>query len=326
MSQLHIDIRNGASGACPRCESDAYLTLFQAPDRFDTAKGRRFHVIECSRCALIRLDPMPDAEEIASFYPPSYWWEADRSAAGRLAEMYRRLVLLDHVHFVTHNIDRSGPILDVGCGGGSLVDALRRRGLKAYGLDPSGIAAGCAKSNYGLTVTQGTLPDAPFAAGTFSTITLCHVLEHVRNPMPMLEELAWLLKPGGKLFVQVPNAACWQFLLLGKRWSGLDVPRHLVHFRSIDLEDLLEATGFEIRRRKFFSLRDNPAGLATSIWPALDPAVRRMRGVRENASLRILKDLSYLALTFAAAPFTLLEAAGAAGSTVMIEAVHRGGA
>lgn len=325
MSQSHIDIRNGASGACPRCESDAYLTLFQAPDRFDTADGRRFHVIECSRCALIRLDPMPNAEEIASFYPPSYWCESDRSVAGRLAEMYRRLVLLDHVHFVTHDIDRSAPILDIGCGGGSLVDALRRRGLKAYGLDASRIAASRAKSNYGLTVTHGTLADAPFAARAFSTITLCHVLERVPNPMLMLEELAALLKPGGKLFVQVPNAACWQFLLLGKRWSGLDVPRHLIHFRSVDLEDLLEATGFEVRRRKFFSLRDNPAGLATSIWPAIDPALRRMRGVRENASLRMLKDLSFLALTLAAVPFTLIEAAGAAGSTVMIEAVRRGG-
>jgi 2-polyprenyl-3-methyl-5-hydroxy-6-metoxy-1,4-benzoquinol methylase len=320
-----MGVRNGASGACPRCESDVYLTLFQAADRFDTAGGRRFHVVECSQCALIRLDPMPHAEDLASFYPPSYWWESDGSAAGRLAELYRRFVLMDHVHFVTHEIDRSAPILDVGCGGGSLVDGLRRRGLRAYGMDPSGIAASHAMSNYGLTVTRGSLPDAPFAAGTFSAITLCHVLEHVPNPMLILEELAWLLKPGGKLFVQVPNAACWQFLLLGKRWSGLDVPRHLIHFRSIDLEDLLEATGFEVRRRKFFSLRDNPAGLATSIWPAIDPAVRRMRGVRENATLRILKDLTYLALTFAATPFALIEAAGAAGSTVMIEAVRRGG-
>jgi SAM-dependent methyltransferase len=324
MSQLHIDVRNGASGACPRCEGDTYLTLFQAPDRLDAAGGRLFHIVECSRCALIRLDPMPDAGEIASFYPPNYWWESDRSPSGRLAEIYRRLVLMDHVHFVTHDIDRSAPVLDVGCGGGLLVHALRKKGLKAHGLDPSGVAARRARGRYGLTVTQGRLPDAPFAAGTFGAITLCHVLEHVPDPMRILEELARLLAPGGKLFVQVPNAACWQFLLLGKRWSGLDVPRHLIHFRSVDLEALLEATGFEVRRRKFFSLRDNPAGLATSIWPALDPVARRIRGVRENTGSRILKDLTYVALTAAAMPFTVLEAAGAAGSTVMIEAVPRG--
>lgn len=325
MPQRQMKTRaGGAAGACPRCAADAYLTLFRAEDRFGSANSPRFHIVECSRCALIRLDPMPSAAEAAAFYPDNYWWKPDSSTSGRLAEIYRQLVLIDHAHFVTRGIDRSGLILDVGCGGGSLVHALRKRGLKAFGLDPAVGAARSAHRRYDQYVVSGMVPQAPFKPGTFSTITLCRVLEHVPDPIELLKGLGRLLQPGGKLFVQIPNAACWQFLLLGKRWSGLDAPRHLIHFRTADLEEILEATGFEVRRRKFFSLRDNPAGLAASFCPSLDPVLRHMRGQSENAGTRLLKDLTFFALVVAATPFTLLEAAGAAGSTVMVETVWRG--
>jgi hypothetical protein len=81
--------------------------------------------------------------------------------------------------------------------------------------------------------------------------------------------------------------------------------------------------GFEVVRRKYFSLRDNPAGLASSLAPALDPMARRVRRLPESAGARLAKDLVYLALVVAALPFTLLEAAFGAGSTVMIEARRR---
>ena len=128
----------------------------------------------------------------------------------------------------------------------------------------------------------------------------------------------------GKLFLQVPNADCWQFLLLGSNWSGLDVPRHLIHFRAEDLEHLLDDCGFQVVRRRFFSLRDNPAGLATSLCPQLEPVSRRVRKVKESNTTRLLKDLLYLAIVSAAVPFTLLEAASAAGSTITVEAVRKG--
>ncbi len=107
-----------------------------------------------------------------------------------------------------------------------------------------------------------------------------HVLEHLYEPHAYMEAAHELLRPDGRLVIQVPNAASWQFLLLGENWSGLDVPRHLLTFRASDLEVLLDRCGFEAVRYKYFSLRDNPAGLATSLAPWLDPMARRVRGVR----------------------------------------------
>src|SRR5439155_22818667 len=126
--------------------------------------------------------------------------------------------------------------------------------------------------------------------------------------------------PDGRLVVQVPNAASWQFRLLGDAWNGLDVPRHLFDYRDRDLEKLLEASGFEVLRRKYFSLRDNPAGLASSVAPSLDPMARRVRRSPESAAVKIAKDAVYFALTVAALPLVALEAAAGAGSTIMLEA------
>ena len=129
-----------------------------------------------------------------------------------------------------------------------------------------------------------------------------------------------LLRPDGRLILQVPNAACWQFLLFGERWNGIDVPRHLIDFRLSDIDSLLDHCGFEVLRHKHFSLRDNPAGMATSLAPWLDPMARRLRHVEETPRQRLWKDLLYVALVCASLPFTLLEAACRAGSTIMVEA------
>jgi hypothetical protein len=60
--------------------------------------------------------------------------------------------------------------------------------------------------------------------------------------------------------------------------------------------------------------------MATSIAPSLDPMARRLRHVVETPKERLWKDLMYFALAAASLPFTLLEAACRAGSTIMVEA------
>lgn len=310
--------------ACPRCDRSSYFTLFRTTDRLYGTTDRIFHIIECGSCGLIRLHPQPSVAELADFYPETYWWEADGSASGRLAELYRELVLTDHVWFASRALRGDGPVLDVGCGGGSFLHAMQRRGADVAGADVSLRAAEICWSRFGIPAVCAGLPQLPFRPGSFQLVTLFHVLEHLPDPMSTLFSLGELIAPGGRLVVQVPNAGCWQLLLLGDRWSGLDVPRHLINFRAEDLEELLEACGFEVRRRKFFSLRDNPAGLATSLCPWLEPMSRKVRKVKESKAGELFKNLLFLALVAASTPFALLEAAGSAGSTILVEAARRG--
>lgn len=280
-------------------------------------------MIECASCRLMRLFPRPSPAELRGFYPENYWYAPEQDAASWLVELYRRTVLADHVRFVRRALERSGeqgPVVDVGCGGGLFLKILAERGHRVAGIDFSLEAAVVAWRHHRVPVVCGSLSRPPFPAGSCAAVTMFHVLEHLYDPAAYLAAARDLLRPEGRLIVQVPNAACWQFLLLGERWSGIDVPRHLLNFRARDLEILLDRCGFETVREKHFSLRDNPAGLATSLVPGLDPMARRVRRVAETPGRKLARDLIYFALVLGSLPFTLLEAASGAGSTIMVEA------
>ncbi len=312
--------------ACLVCGRTAFHPLYTATDRLYGTTQNEFQIVACETCGLMRLSPQPAPAELSRYYPANYWYAPDGTLAATLEERYRRLVLRDHVRFVSRALaecGESGPLLDVGCGGGLFPRMLRERGFPAMGLDSSPQAAAVAWRTNGVPVLCGDLAQAPIAPATLRGIAMFHVLEHLYDPRAYLAAARDLLKPNGRLIVQVPNAACWQFRLLGPRWNGVDAPRHLTDFRARDLEALLTASGFQVLRRKYFSLRDNPAGLATSLAPTLDPMARRVRGLRETPRTKLFKDLTYFALLAAILPFTLLEAACGAGSTIMIEARKR---
>ena len=308
---------------CLLCGSARHAPLFQASDRLYHTTRKEFVVVRCGDCGLLRLDPQPAPEELRLYYPDNYWFAPGQSAVSRLAEAYRRLVLRDHVRFVEQALRRSqarGPLLDVGCGGGLFLGMMRRRGFRVAGLDFSPAAAAIAWRQQQAPAVCAMLERAPFRAQSLAGITMFHVLEHLYDPRAYLAAAHKLLAPDGRLVVQVPNAGSWQFRLLGPSWNGMDVPRHLFDFRACDLEKLLVSEGFRVVRRKYFSLRDNPAGLASSVAPSLDPMARQVRRVPESSGVRLAKDLAYFALVLASLPFTAAEAACRAGSTIMIEA------
>jgi SAM-dependent methyltransferase len=300
--------------------------LFHGSDRLYHTTERVFKVVECSGCRLIRLSPFPTPAELRDYYPDTYWYVPEHDTVSRLEELYRRTVLSDHVRFVRtalENCPEPAPVLDVGCGGGLFLRMLAERGHRVVGLDFSLPAASAAWRINGVPAVCGSLTQAPLPPASCAAVTMFHVLEHLYDPVAYLEAAANLLRPGGRLIIQVPNAGCWQMTLLGEHWAGIDIPRHLFNFRLRDLELLLDSSGFEIARIKFFSLRDNPAGLATSLAPSLDPMSRRIRHVPEAPQTKLFKDLVYLGLVGLSLPFTLLEAACRAGSTIMIEAARK---
>lgn len=324
------DFPEGADGTdhlttteCPGCGRTGVRTLFHASDRLYRTTDQSFRVVECSACRLIRLEPRPTLEELSRYYPAEYWYAPDGDTTSRMEERYRRLVLRDHVKFILGALEDSPPdglLVDVGCGGGLLLRMLQERGLHVLGLETSQAAAASAWRQNRVPVVRGDLANSPIPRGACAALTMFHVLEHLLDPMSYLTSAREALQPGGRLIVQVPNASSWQFLVFGEHWNGVDVPRHLLNFRQRDLERLLEHCGFEIVRRKHFSLRDNPAGFASSVAPALDPMARRVRRIPESPAQKLLKDLLYFGIALASLPFTFFEAACGAGSTIMIEA------
>lgn len=139
----------------------------------------------------------------------------------------------------------TGLALDVGCGKGLLLAGLRNLGWKVYGTELSEVSSQYAQSQ-GITVYRSNVEDCGFTPGAFDLITMYHSLEHLTQPLHTLAYLHTLLRPGGRLVVEVPNIGSWYARVFGEAWFHFDVPRHLFHFSSATLRRLLETAGFEI--------------------------------------------------------------------------------
>jgi SAM-dependent methyltransferase len=216
-------------------------------------------------------------------------------------------------------------LLDVGCGGATLLGVLRKQGFDALGFDASPEAAAIANAEHGVEVITGArLQDANFPSEAFDVVTLFHVMEHVPEPHVLLAEVRRILHAGGRLILQVPNIESWQSRLFGIRWYGLDVPRHVINYSSQSLRQLISDSGFQARRIRHFNLRDNAPALASTVFPSLDPVRRRVRSSRSSNKESGLgawtRHALYLTAVAGAFPFALAESLAGFGATVMIEA------
>ena len=136
-------------------------------------------------------------------------------------------------------------LLDFGCGAGLFLHRMHKRGWQVVGLDLSEKVVQQVREELKLTALVGTLPHPDLPPSSFDLVTLWHSLEHVHQPLEVLNEVNRLLAPGGKVLVAVPNIDSAPFSWFGPFWYGLDVPRHLTHFTPATLKKMLDRAGFK---------------------------------------------------------------------------------
>jgi 2-polyprenyl-3-methyl-5-hydroxy-6-metoxy-1,4-benzoquinol methylase len=237
--------------SCLLCGGRHWSHLVEAPDNIGAA-GLWFAVVQCQECGLCFTNPRPSPYSIASFYPAAYWPQRapapSESRAGksrRVSTWYPRL--RERKTLQRHG---QGRLLDFGCGGGSYLERMHRQGWRVVGIDPSAAAVNRIRMELGLKAFAGTLPHPELAPGSFDVITMWHSLEHVHQPREVLRQAYFLLAPGGRLLVAVPNIESLPFRWFGRSWYGLDLPRHLTHFSPRTLRLMLERVGFVIRQAR----------------------------------------------------------------------------
>ena len=148
-----------------------------------------------------------DSAEVAKFSQhANEWWDLN----GPLKTLHEinpaRLDFMQrHVSFS----DKS--ILDIGCGGGILSEAMAKSGGRVTGLDVESEAIASAQKHaetQGLSIQYVCQPIECFRSdevGIFDVITCMEMLEHVTEPQLVIQHAARLLKPGGVLFLSTIN-------------------------------------------------------------------------------------------------------------------------
>jgi len=147
-------------------------------------------------------------------------------------------------------------LLDIGCGEGNVTELYRsRKGCKVYGLELSDVALKKAKER-GVEVTKWDLNDYPYPVDdqVFDVVTIVDVLEHVINPLTLLEEAKRILNPAGRVIILVPNFARLsnrlRMLFMGDpldilHWGGYgDGMEHLHWLTKPKLETFMKQAGF----------------------------------------------------------------------------------
>ncbi|QQD16845.1 bifunctional 2-polyprenyl-6-hydroxyphenol methylase/3-demethylubiquinol 3-O-methyltransferase UbiG [Spongiibacter nanhainus] len=177
-----------------------------------------------------------DPAEIAKFEElASRWW--DRNSEFKPLHEINPL----RVNY----IDQRSPlaeqrVLDVGCGGGILSEAMALRGAKVTGIDmgeaPLGVARlhqleSGAKVDYFQTTAEELAEDQP---GFYDVVTCLEMLEHVPNPASVIRACATLCKPGGDLYFSTinRNPKSFAFAILGAEYVLQLLPKGTHEYRK----------------------------------------------------------------------------------------------
>jgi SAM-dependent methyltransferase len=139
---------------------------------------------------------------------------------------------------------RSGRLLDVGAAGGAFVLEAGRAGFAAWGVEPTPAFAARARERLGLDVRTGTLEEVALDPDGLDVATMWHVLEHVPEPLAVLERLHVGLRSGGTLAIEVPNFGSAVAKRMGTAWTSLQPDVHVNQFSAASLRVMIERAGF----------------------------------------------------------------------------------
>ncbi len=225
---------------CPSCGSTSLQKVLTAKDH--TVSQREFEIWECAQCTLRFTQHVPAEADIAPYYQSENYISHSDTDKGFVNRLYHRV--RQHTLKTKRKLIESvageggGHLLDVGAGTGAFLHHMQQNGWQVHGLEPDPAARERATKLYGLQLSPtGDLWQLP--AGSMRVITLWHVLEHVHRLHAYMEQLRKLLKPGGVLFIAVPNYTSRDARRYGPYWAAWDVPRHLYHFSPKSMEQLI---------------------------------------------------------------------------------------
>jgi len=303
---------------CPH-PADAATSLFPARDY---VSGEPFAVVRCPRCALAVTSPQPAPAALGRYYPDAYYGEAGARRFPAPVEWLQGVLYGARARAVERAAGgRPGRVLDIGCGRGRLLEAFRARGWEVHGTELSEGSARHPRA-LGIPVHVGPLEAAPHADGSFDAVTMWHVLEHWPDPAVPLAHAARLLRPGGVLFVGVPNFASPEAQTTRAGWFHLDVPRHLVHLGPDDLVHLLAARGLRVTGWSHAAPEFDVFSFVQSAENALGLPHNLLYGLLRTRSARLASGspLSALAAFLLAVPLGLVSLP----ATLLATALRRG--
>ncbi len=263
---------DGPLTACPLCSS----AEFDAYDR----DYRGIAIARCRSCHVLFMNPQYSDEYLSAYYS-TYITESDPPERERflLAQKEGHLELVER--FIA-----PGRMLSIGSGSGEELAIAKRRGWTVEGYDIDQATTARVAKRLGVEVHSGDLFALPWETDAYDCVYLDQVLEHVKKPMDYLRLCHRILKPGGVLYLGVPNirslSSCLKTLqgklgLKRTRGKHYDTWHHILYFSPATLPKLLERHyGFRVALVQGDSKPDFSGSLMASVRAALDRRIPQL--------------------------------------------------
>ncbi len=240
--------------SCPVCRGQKSTEFLDAPDRFASNLTASLSILRCESCSMVYLNPRPTEEESKQYYQheeylPFSSTQQGKSVTGLAYRLVRRINLRWKRRLIEHywrkgKAKGAGRLLDVGCGTGEFLEAVRRGGWQVEGVERDENASAWARESLGIPVETGSVDTLQTTSGLFDVITLWHVLEHLYDPGAAVRKIRDLLANDGYVLIALPNVGGLDSRVYGANWIALDTPRHVNHFSPTTLTRLLTEAGF----------------------------------------------------------------------------------
>ena len=199
-------------------------------------------------------------ETMASFNSPGFNQPPAREIERRRSVASRRL------QTVTRLLEKKPAdmrLLDVGCSRGQFVDFAAQAGFNA----------------------------------AFDVASLFEVVEHLREPLPLLRECRRILKPGGMLIISTGNAASWTVAAMGARWDYFHIEKdggHISFFNPASIAVMAQNAGFSVERIETARVKFHEKGEVSKISYTLGKIAAELLNVPARLAGRGHDMLAYL--------------------------------
>ena len=202
-----------------------------------------FKVQLCEQCGHRFTSPLPSEDKISTYYDSPDYISHTNDGSTFFGKVYQRLrdVNMSRKHNLVKSYTTGTNHLDYGCGTGTFLEYMLRKGYSSEGVETNKGARAMA-SVFGIVFSS-----IKGCKNTYDIITLWHVLEHVYDLDETMAAFHKHLQNNGALFIAVPNPNSPDAKHYKEFWAAWDIPIHAHHFSKSSIEALAGRTGFTLK-------------------------------------------------------------------------------
>jgi SAM-dependent methyltransferase len=202
---------------CPICGETQLDVIYHGPirmGRFKDRSGEPYAIQHCAVCDTAWLE-----KRFFDYAQPEYREQVDGTAS---IEDYHRIHDRDQVRALNEvGTDqlRGRCVADIGCGGGAFLDLIKGLASHTVGIEPAVYYHEALRAK-GHDVHHSIEGALPRYEGRVDLAVSFSVIEHVDDPVELLEQAGRLLKPGGRLIISTPSRGDWMLQLLPDEYGS----------------------------------------------------------------------------------------------------------